>query len=91
MALGDPRLQWIRDRVYAAFYLLPEPDCFEELLRRGGGEEERKILEFFSQVTEERVTSALLFFQRIWAEQVEVTIPTGTHRHFNTLFTPSRY
>lgn len=86
MALDDPRLEWIRDRVYAAFYL-PEPNCFEELLSRGDGEEERKILQFLNQVTEEGSTSALLFFKRIWEEEVEVMIPIGTHRHLHTLFT----
>ncbi|XP_053509735.1 dynein axonemal heavy chain 10 isoform X2 [Ictalurus furcatus] len=74
MALDDPRLQWIRDRVNAAFHL-PEPDCFEELLSRGDGEEERKILQFLNQVTEEEITSALLLFKRIWEEEVQVMIP----------------
>lgn len=83
MALDDPRLEWIKERVYAAFYL-PEPNCFEELLSRGDGEQERKILHFLNQVTEEEFTSALLFFKTIWEEEVEVVIPTGTHR----LYTP---
>ncbi|XP_027024931.2 dynein axonemal heavy chain 10 isoform X2 [Tachysurus fulvidraco] len=74
MALDDPRLEWIRDRVYAAFYL-PEPNCFEELLSRGDGEEERKIIQFLNQVTEEEFTSALLFFKTIREEEVEVMIP----------------
>lgn len=86
MALDDPRLQWIRDRVNAAFHL-PEPDCFEELLSRGDGEEERKILQFLNQVTEEEITSALLLFKRIWEEEVQVTIPIGTQAFTHGLFT----
>ncbi|GAA6084049.1 dynein axonemal heavy chain 10 isoform X1, partial [Tachysurus ichikawai] len=73
MALDDPRLEWIRDRVYAAFYL-PEPNCFEELLSRGDGEEERKIIQFLNQVTEEEFTSALLFFKTIREEEVMIPI-----------------
>lgn len=76
--MADPRLEWIKQRVYAAFYL-PEPTCFEELLRRGEGEEEEKIVQFLTHITEEEFTSALLFFKRIREEEVEVTIPIGTH------------
>lgn len=78
MALDDTRLEWIKQRVYSAFYL-PEPNSFEELLSRRDGEEERKILQFLNQVSEEEFTSALLFFKRIWEEQVEMVITTGTH------------
>lgn len=78
MALDDTRLEWIKQRVDSAFYL-PEPNSFEELLSRRDGEEERKILQFLNQVSEEELTSALLFFKRIWEEEVEVVITAGTH------------
>ncbi|XP_062874230.1 dynein axonemal heavy chain 10 [Trichomycterus rosablanca] len=74
MALDDPRVEWIKNRVYSAFYL-PEPGCFEELLRRGDGAEEQKIIRFLNQVTEDESSSALLFFKRIREEQVEVLVP----------------
>ncbi|XP_017580699.2 dynein heavy chain 10, axonemal [Pygocentrus nattereri] len=78
MALDDPRVEWIRNRVCSAFYL-PEPNCFEALLSRGDGEDERKIVQFLNQVTDEESTSALLFYKRIREEEVEVevAVPNG--------------
>ncbi|XP_066511362.1 dynein axonemal heavy chain 10-like isoform X1 [Hoplias malabaricus] len=74
MALDDPRVEWLRDRVCAALFL-PEPKCFEELLSRGDGEEEQKILQFLNEITEGESTSALLFYKRLREEEVEVMVP----------------
>ncbi|XP_053336632.1 dynein axonemal heavy chain 10 [Clarias gariepinus] len=71
----DARLQWIRERVHASLQL-HEPGCFEELLRRGDGEEKRKILQFLNQVSEEESTSVLLFYKKIHKEEVELIITT---------------
>ncbi|KAI5616269.1 dynein heavy chain 10, axonemal [Silurus asotus] len=71
--LEDPRLQWIRERVHSAFQF-PEPGAFEELLSRGGGEEERKIRRFVEQVTAEEFTSALFFSTSIRHKEVQETI-----------------
>lgn len=77
MSLDDPRVEWIRNRVYSCFYL-PEPGCFEELLSRGDGEEEQKIIRFLNEVTEEESASTLLFFKGVNEEEIEVEIPIGT-------------
>ncbi|XP_035641685.1 dynein axonemal heavy chain 10 [Oncorhynchus keta] len=76
MSLDDPRVEWIRNRVYSCFYL-PEPGCFEELLSRGDGEEEQKIIRFLNEVTEEESASTLLFFKGVNEEEIEVEIPIG--------------
>ncbi len=57
---------------------LPDSGCFEELLSRGDGEEEQKIIHFLNVVTGEEAPSALFFFKNIREEEVEVTIPVGT-------------
>uniref|UniRef100_A0A674DLM6 Dynein axonemal heavy chain 10 n=1 Tax=Salmo trutta TaxID=8032 RepID=A0A674DLM6_SALTR len=77
MSLDDPRVEWIRNRVCSCFYL-PEPGCFEELLSRGDGEEEQKIIRFLNEVTEEESSSTLLFFKGVNEEEIEVEIPIGT-------------
>ncbi|XP_030648846.1 dynein heavy chain 10, axonemal [Chanos chanos] len=79
MALDDPRVIWIRNRVCSSFYL-PDLKCFEELLGRGDGEEEQKIIHFLNVVTEEETTSTLLFFKGIREEEVEVVVPAERHK-----------
>ncbi|KAL0979348.1 hypothetical protein UPYG_G00183960 [Umbra pygmaea] len=74
MSLDDPRVEWIRNRVYSCF-CMPEPGSFEKLLSRGDGEEGRNILRFLNEVTEEESTSLLLFFKGVREEEVEVEIP----------------
>uniref|UniRef100_A0A8C8G323 AAA+ ATPase domain-containing protein n=1 Tax=Oncorhynchus tshawytscha TaxID=74940 RepID=A0A8C8G323_ONCTS len=86
MSLDDPRVEWIRNRVYSCFYL-PEPGCFEELLSRGDGEEEQKIIRFLNEVTEEESASTLLFFKGVNEEEIEVEIPI--EKAFKTLFNVS--
>uniref|UniRef100_A0A672KU77 Dynein heavy chain 10, axonemal-like n=1 Tax=Sinocyclocheilus grahami TaxID=75366 RepID=A0A672KU77_SINGR len=50
---------------------LPDSGCFEELLSRGDGEEEQKIIHFLNVVTGEEAPSALFFFKNIREEEVE--------------------
>ncbi|CAH2295752.1 dynein heavy chain 10, axonemal [Pelobates cultripes] len=73
MALDDPRLEWIRDRVYGAFGL-SDPACFEELLNRNDGQHEGKLLKFLNETSAEEGASTLLFFKRVREEEVEVEI-----------------
>ncbi|KAM5191717.1 dynein axonemal heavy chain 10 [Mantella aurantiaca] len=73
MSLDDPRLEWIRDRVYCSFGLT-DPACFEELLNRNNGQQEEKLLRFLNESTDEEGASALFFFKRIREEEVEVEI-----------------
>uniref|UniRef100_A0A8C9TU55 Dynein axonemal heavy chain 10 n=1 Tax=Scleropages formosus TaxID=113540 RepID=A0A8C9TU55_SCLFO len=76
--MGDPRVEWIRNRAFAAFQL-SEPVCFEELLRRldGDGDGERKILQFLNELSEHESPSALFFFKSVREEEVEVEVLTG--------------
>lgn len=76
MAHYDPRVEWIKNAVCVLFDL-PDSGCFEELLSRGDGEEEQKIISFLNIVTEEDAPSTLFFFKNIREEEVEVEIPVG--------------
>ncbi|XP_072367150.1 dynein axonemal heavy chain 10 isoform X2 [Scyliorhinus torazame] len=73
MSLDDPRLEWIRDRVYEAF-AISEPDCFEELINREDGMQELVILKFLNDTHSEDSSSALLFFQGTHTEEQEVEV-----------------
>ncbi|XP_044232976.1 dynein axonemal heavy chain 10 isoform X2 [Thunnus albacares] len=75
MVHDDLRVEWIKQRVCAGFNL--QFDCFDELLSRGDGEEEEKIIRYLNVVSEEDSTSCLLFFKSIREEEVEVEIPVG--------------
>lgn len=77
MPHDDPRVEWIKNAVCVMFDL-PDSGCFEELLSRGDGEEEQKIIHFLNVVTGEEAPSALFFFKNIREEEVEVEIPVGT-------------
>lgn len=76
MVHDDLRVEWIRQRVCAGFNLT-DPGCFDELLGRGDGEEEEKIIRYLNNVSEEDSTSCLLFFKSIREEHIEVEIPAG--------------
>ncbi|KAK2902109.1 hypothetical protein Q8A73_011855 [Channa argus] len=75
MVHDDLRVEWIRQRVSAGFNLSGCPNCFDELLSRGDGEEEQDIIRFLNVVSEEDSSSCLLFFKTIREEEIEVKIP----------------
>ncbi|KAL4646656.1 dynein heavy chain 10, axonemal [Arapaima gigas] len=77
MARDDLRVEWIRNRVCCAFHLT-DPAPFEELLRRGGGDGEREILQFLTELSDEESPSALFFFKSVREEEVEVEVHGGT-------------
>ncbi|XP_069379878.1 dynein axonemal heavy chain 10 isoform X1 [Paralichthys olivaceus] len=72
MVHDDLRVEWLRQRVSAGFNLSKCPECFDELLSRGDGEEEQKIIRYLNVVSEEDSPSCLLFFKTIREEEVEV-------------------
>ncbi|XP_041853005.1 dynein heavy chain 10, axonemal [Melanotaenia boesemani] len=74
MSHNDLRVEWIRQRVSAGFNLRKCPESFDELLRRGDGKEERKIIQFLDDVPEDP-PSYLLFYKTVREEEVEVKIP----------------
>ncbi|XP_067910590.1 dynein axonemal heavy chain 10 isoform X2 [Heterodontus francisci] len=73
MSLDDPRLEWIRDRVYQAFGIT-EPECFEELVNRDDGMQELVILKFLNDTQAEDSPSALLFFKGSRTEEQELEV-----------------
>lgn len=75
MVHDDLRVEWIRQRVCAGFNL--ELNYFDELLSRGDGEEEEKMIRYLNVVSEKDSPSCLLFFKSIREEEVEVDIPVG--------------
>ncbi|XP_053555751.1 dynein axonemal heavy chain 10 [Bombina bombina] len=77
MSLDDPRVEWIRDRVYSAFGLT-DLSYFEDLLNRNNGEHEEKLLRFLNDISPEEGASTLLVFKRTVEEEVEVEVaPAG--------------
>ncbi|XP_051514176.1 dynein axonemal heavy chain 10 [Myxocyprinus asiaticus] len=79
MPLDDPRLDWIKNTA-CVMLDLPDSGCFEELLSRGDGEEEQKIIHFLNVVTEEEASFTLFFFKNIREEEVEVEVPEGKRK-----------
>lgn len=76
MVYDDLRVEWIRQRVCAGFNL-PDCNCFDELLSRGDGEEEQKIIHYLNIVSQEDSSLCLLFFKTITEEEIEVELPVG--------------
>ncbi|CAL8251349.1 unnamed protein product [Boreogadus saida] len=70
----DVRVEWIRDRVFS-YFQLSSPDCFEDLLSRGDGEDEQRIIAFLNSVTVEETASTLLFVRGVREEEVHVEVP----------------
>uniref|UniRef100_A0A3B3TNK4 Dynein axonemal heavy chain 10 n=1 Tax=Poecilia latipinna TaxID=48699 RepID=A0A3B3TNK4_9TELE len=86
MGYEDLRVDWIRERVSAGFNLKNSPECFDELLNRGDGEEEMKILHFLDQVFDEDTPSFLLFYKTIREEEVEIKAPLSKYCLIKLLF-----
>lgn len=77
MVHDDLRVEWIRQRVSAGFHLPDSPNCFDELLGRGDGEEEDRIIRYLNIVSKEDSPLCLMFFKTIREEEIEVEIPVG--------------
>lgn len=75
MVHDDLRLEWIRQRVTSGFNLRKCHECFDELLSRGDGDEEAKMIRFLNFVSDEDSSSCLLFFKTIREEEVEIKVP----------------
>uniref|UniRef100_H2ZL67 Dynein heavy chain tail domain-containing protein n=1 Tax=Ciona savignyi TaxID=51511 RepID=H2ZL67_CIOSA len=71
MALDDPRIEWIRDRVCLGLNI-KDNEVFTEMLSRFEGEEEVKLQHFFNDSSDEEGTSALLFYSLTVEEMEEV-------------------
>ena len=73
--MDDPRVEWIRDRVYLALDI-QDPDVFEELLNREDGEAERGLSKFLNE-TPDGTESSVLFYKIVNEEEEEVEIECG--------------
>ena len=73
--MDDPRIEWIRDRVYQALDI-KESAVFEELLERSDGEFERQLGKFLNDTPEEN-ESAILFYKLTIEEEEEVEVECG--------------
>ncbi|XP_028292993.1 dynein heavy chain 10, axonemal [Gouania willdenowi] len=78
----DFRVDWLRLRVSAGFNLdkCPNPECFEEALRRNDGEE--TIIKFLNS-SDSDSPSCLMFFRREREEELEVEIPLDRDQEEN--------
>merc|ERR1739842_42928 len=70
--MDDPRIEWIRDRVYNALDI-KENEVFEELLEREDGEFERNLGKFLNDSPEEG-ESSILFYKIVKEEEEEVEV-----------------
>ena len=73
--MDDPRIEWIRDRVYQAIDIT-DPDIFEELLNRDDGEAERAVAKFLNE-TPEDTEQSLIFYKVVQEEEEEVEVECG--------------
>ena len=75
--MDDPRIEWIRDRVYNALDI-KENEVFEELLEREDGEFERNLGKFLNDSPEEG-ESSILFYKIVKEEEEEVEVECGMY------------
>jgi hypothetical protein len=73
--MDDPRIEWIRDRVYLALDI-DDPEVFDELLNRDDGISEREVAAFLNDNPEE-TPSALLFYKTVVEKEEEVEVECG--------------
>lgn len=73
--MDDPRIEWLRDRVYAALDIQGN-EVFEELLERDEGEFERRLGKFLNDTPEEGET-AILFYKIVKEEEEEIEVECG--------------
>lgn len=73
--MDDPRIEWVRDRVYAALDI-KENEVFEELLERDDGEAERLLGKYLNDSPEEG-ESSVLFYKVVREEEEEVEVECG--------------
>ena len=73
--MDDPRIEWIRDKLYLALDI-QDPEVFEELLNRDDGECERDIAKFLNETPTEEL-SAVLFYKIVKEEEEEVEVECG--------------
>ncbi|XP_074641402.1 uncharacterized protein LOC141899146 [Tubulanus polymorphus] len=70
--MDDPRIEWLRNRVFDGLNIL-DAVVYEELLNRDDGVFEREIAKFLNETPEEH-NSALLFYKTEVEEEEEVEI-----------------
>ena len=73
--MDDPRIEWIRNRVYQALELT-QPGIFDELLNRDDGKAEQVISQFFN-VTDDSHTT-IVFYKVVGEKEEEVEIECGS-------------
>ena len=73
--MDDPRIEWLRNKVYHALDI-SEPEVFEDLLNREDGEAERSVAKFLNETPDEN-ESALIFYKIVQEEEEEVEVECG--------------
>ena len=78
--MDDPRIEWLRNKVYHALDIT-EPEVFEDLLNRDDGEAERSVAKFLNETPEEG-ESSLIFYKIVQEEEEEVEVECGEFLFF---------
>ncbi len=73
--MDDPRIEWIKNKVYSTLEI-SDPEIFEELLNRDDGEAERAIAKFLNETPSENELS-LMFYKSLKEEQEEIEVEYG--------------
>ena len=73
--MDDPRIEWLRNRVYQALDI-QDLEVFEELLERDDGEVERCLLKYLNDTPDES-ESSILFYKVTREEEEEVEVECG--------------
>ena len=68
--MDDPRIEWIRDRVYLALDI-EDNDVFTDLLERDDGEAERHIQQFLNETPEDCESALPVVFYKERVEETE--------------------
>ena len=75
--MDDPRIEWIRDRVYLALDI-KDPEVFADLLERDDGEAERSVQQFLNETPEDcENAGAIVFYKDVVEEEEEVEVECG--------------
>ena len=77
--MDDPRIEWIRDRVYLALDI-KDQEVFSDLLERDDGEAERSVQQFLNETPEDcENAGAVVFYKDVVEEEEEVEVECGNY------------
>ena len=74
--MDDPRIEWLRNRVYLALDI-QENEVFEEFLSRDEGEAESIFAKFLNETPEIDTKAVIFFYKAVKEEFEEIEVECG--------------